>query len=500
MRSTWSGGASTISTPSSTPTTEPPPLGPEAAAARVVQAAQAMVRHVRRLREEGARHVAVLTLPDPGSAPFAAAAAQVDAGAPAALTGLARLFNRHLDDGLRGLGDGIVPVNVFALFGEVVANPAAFGFTNISEPACSPLGPESSALDCGPAGSDFEAAYQPGANRTHLFADLRHPGGAAHAMVASAVLATLEAPVQVSVAGEAGAAAVSAHRRAVAGQRDSGAVGSWRVYTSARVGRATADGLPRLGEARTDLRAMTLGVDHRATDNLSWGAALSLGRHENAAAGADLDGDTTVASLHAAWRRGGLRLGGTLNLGRSRVDIDRSIRLGPALRKERGSTGADLFGAEFDLGWTFRGSGRIDHGPAFSLSWLRQEVDGYRERGNSSTAMNFSGFDRNSLVIGGGYRVAAAMSVGGAVVRPYAGVAIEKEFEDDAVSVTAGSNTVSGRFTASGFAPPGRWVSADFGASAVLEGNISLSLGYAGRYGDRARRDHLVNAGLRVGF
>ena len=480
-----------------------PPADPRAAAARAVRAAQATVGHVRRLKEAGARHIAVFNLPDPGATPFAAAASQRDPQLPAALTGLAQLYNRHLDEGLGELGGGIVPINIFALLGEAVENPAAFGFTDILVTACSPVGPDLNALACGPAGSGAPSVYEPGADRTHLFADLSHPGGAAHAMVASAVMATLRAPVQVSVAGEAGVAAVSAHRRAVAGRRaaESGRpVGGWHVYTAARTGRMTADAPPRLGEARTDLRAVTLGAGHRATENLSWGAALSLGRHESAASGVGLDGQTAVGSLHGAWRRGALRLDGALNLGSVRADVARSIRLGEAARRERGSTRAGLFGADVDLGWIFPADGSVSHGPALGLSWLRQEVDGYREAGASSTAMNFSGFDRNSLVLRGGYRVAATAEIGGAAVRPYAAVALEREFEDDAISVTAGSNTVAGRFTAAGFAPPRQWLSAEIGVSASMDGRSALSLGYSGRYGDGGRRDHAVSLALRVGF
>lgn len=479
-----------------------PPVDPRTA---VPQAARAMVDQIRRLQEAGARHIAVFNLPDPGATPFAgaAAAARGDPLLPDALTGLATLYNRHLEDGLRSLGTGIVPVNVFALFEEAIENPAAYGFTNTRGTACSPVGPDRNSLACGPLGSGSPLTYEPGANRTHLFADLRHPGGAAHAMVASVVVSTLEAPVQVSLAGEAGVAAMSSHRRAVANERISEwerPVGSWRVYSAAQTGREAVDAVPRLGEARADVLAMTLGASHRAADRLWWGAALSLGRHENGVAGADLKGDTIVASLHGTWRRGGAQLTGALNLGRSRVDVERSVSLGPTNRRERGSTAAGLIGADIDLRWTVSQTGSVRHGPALGVSWLGQAMDGFREEGKSSTAMNFSGFDRDSLVLRGGYRVSGAADVAGAVVRPYAAIGFEREFEDDAISVTAGSNTTAGRFAASGFAPPRQWLSADIGASASLNGKIGVVLGYSGRYGDDSLADHLLNVGLRIAF
>ena len=194
-----------------------------------------MVDEIRRLKETSARHIAVFNLPDPGATPFAAAAAQGNPQLPAALTGFATLYNQQLDEGLRSLGTGIFPINIFALFDEAIENPAVFGFSNTQETACSPIGPDRNALTCGPLDSPSPLTYEPGANRTHLFADLRHPSGAAHAMVARVVVATLQAPVQISLAGEPGVAAVAAHRRTLAHERSSEPewpVGSWRVYSA----------------------------------------------------------------------------------------------------------------------------------------------------------------------------------------------------------------------------------------------------------------------------
>ena len=376
---------------------------------------------------------------------------------------------------------------------------------NVQGTACSPVGPNLNSLACGPSGSGLPLTYGSGANRNHLFADLKHPSGAAHAMVASVVVSTLAAPVQVSLAGEAGVAAVAEHRLAVSGERTSElgpqrAVGSWSSHAVARLARQAVDALPRLGKARADVQTVTLGASHRATADLWWGAGLSLGRHDNGASGADLGSDTYVASLHGTWRRGGLYLGGAVNLGRSLVEIERSIALGPTVRTERGSTKAGLFGIDVDLGWAFERIGTFRHGPVLGLSWLDQEVEGYRESGNTSTAMNFSGFDRRSLILRGGYRLAGIAEVGSLIVRPYASIAFEREFEDDPVSVTAGSNTMSGRFTAPGFLPPSQWLSADMGVSTSLDGRTSAALGYSGRFGDGARRDHALNVGLRIAF
>ena len=59
---------------------------------------------------------------------------------------------------------------------------------------------------------------------------------------------------------------------------------------------------------------------------------------------------------------------------------------------------------------------------------------------------------------------------------------------------------MSGRFTASGFAPPGHWVSADAGVSVALDERSRAVIGYSGRIGSADRADHLLSLGLRIAF
>ena len=479
-----------------------PQLGPRTA---IPASARALVDQIRRLQHGGARHILVFNLPDPGLTPGARLAALDNPQLPAALTSATTLYNEHLDAGIRTLDDGIVPINAHAFFTEVLNDPARYGFANVHDPACSPAGPDLRSVACGPPDSGSLLTYPPGANRTHLFADLNHPTGAAHAMLASVVTSTLAAPVQVSLAGEAGVEAASGHRRAVSAERlaDFGLerpVGSWRTHATGRFGRRGVDALPRLGEARTDVQAATLGASRRAGADLWWGAAVSVGRHDNGVSHANLDSDTVIGCVHGTWRQGPLHLSGALNLGTNSMDIERSIPLGLSVRTERGSAGADQFGVDIELGWTVEGREGPRHGVVLGLSWLDQQIDDYRERGRSSTSMHFSDIDRDSLVLRGGYRIEASAQSHGMAIRPYIGIAYERELNDDPISVTAGSNTMAGRFGTSGFTPPGQWVSADAGVSVGLGERASALVGYSGRFGDRSREDHLVNVGLRIAF
>ena len=473
------------------------------AARHTVMAASVNVQQIRRLQAAGARHVVVFNLPDISKSPYAANQGPLVQGA---LTQLVTAYNEGLHAGIRESEDGIVPINVFAFANEIVENPGTYGFLNATGTACGePDAASAVSITCGPQGSGYPVSYEDGANQQYLFADRSHPSGAMHAMIASLVTSTLAAPVQVSLAGEGGVEMANIHRSAVSAERmtDLGldrSVGSWRAYVTGRIGRYELDALPRLGETQADVQVFTLGANHQAGTNLWWGAALSFGWYNNDASGASLESSAVIGSVHGTWRRGGLYVSGALSAGSTSVDVKRSITFGPAVRAEQGSTSAGQFGAEFDAGWMRGDPNDLQHGPFLGLAWLNQSVDGFREKGNSSTAMNFSGFDRDSLIARAGYRVTRTLSSDRVGYRPYASVAVAKEFMDDPISVTAGSNTMPGRFTLSGFTPPRHWASADLGLVVSLYEKVSVIAGYTGRYGSESRLDHRVNLGVSVIF
>lgn len=477
---------------------------PGNASSHTLAAASVNVAQIRRLQEAGARNVVAYNLPDIGKTPYAV---NLGARVQGTLTQLVGAYNERLYAGIRESEHGIIPINVFALFSEVVENPGTYGFTDVTGTACgTPDAGTPVSVSCGPEDSGYPVTYESGANQQYLFADRSHPSGAAHAMIASTVTSTLAAPVQVSLAGEGGVEMAGIHRSAVSAERmtDLGldrSVGSWRAYVTGRIGRYELDALPRLGETQADAQVFTLGVNHRAGADLWWGAALSFGSYNNAASGASLDSTAVIGSVHGTWRRGGLYVSGALSAGSTSVDIKRSITLGSEIRAEQGSTSAGQFGAEFDAGWWISGDpDDLQHGPFLGLAWLNQSVDGYRENGSRSTAMNFSGFDRDSLITRAGYRVTRTLTLDRVDLRPYANVAYAKEFKDDPISVAAGSETMPGRFTLTGFTPPSHWASADLGLVVRLYEKVSVLAGYTGRLGSESREDHRLNLGLSMIF
>ena len=493
---------------------------PASAAANAAAAGAEYVRQVARLQAAGARHVVVYTLPDLGAAP----AYRTMRSAPV-LSALTAGFNDTVAEGLGALGDGVVPIDVFGLFNEVRSDPGRYDLTNVTGAACFPP----TALTCGPAGAGLPGAWRPGANTTWLFADGLHPTGVGHAMLADVVLSTLAAPVAVSLAGEGSLRLANNHGDVVYREMVSDLFGSvaggLRAHAAAQYGEQDFSLDSVIDSASARVVSVTLGANHRAGENFLWGAAASVGTHDNAAGATRLDTRAALASLHAALRAGNGYLHAAVSGGLADVEIGRDvtigqpdsvlgffggggasgaagggITLGRAVRTDTGSTEARHVGADAGLGWLFGAPGGVRHGPFLGATWLQQEVGGYREETDSSTSMRFAGFDRASLAGRVGYQIMAAPDDYGGDFRPYGRVAWHVETEDSPIFVTAGSNRLPGRFTMPGFVPPDEYWSADLGFTVRMSDRAAAGFAYSGHFSERQGPRYSLSASASLAF
>lgn len=494
---------------------------PAGAADHAAAAAVTYVRQIARLQAAGARYVVVYTLPDLGVAPLFASHPD-----SAALSGVTVRFNDVLADGLGTLDAGIVPIDVFGLFNEVRADPGRYDLTDAVRPACDPP----NALTCGPAGAGLPGEWRPGTNASRLFADGLHPTGVGHAMIADVVLTTLAAPAAVSLAGEGGLRlaadhGVAVHREMMSDLIDPAARGL-RGHVTVQYGEQDFALDSVIDDASARVVSVTVGANHRAGERIRWGAALSLGTHDNVADSVRLDTRAAIASLHAALRAGGGYLHGAVSGGVADVSIGRGVTLGQpsdfgffpglgggaagaalggvtlgrAVRTETGSTTARQFGAEAGFGWLLGAPDGLRHGPFLGAVWLRQDVAGYREETGSATSMHFSGFDRGSLAGRVGYQLMAAPDYRDGDIRPFGRVAWRVETEDRRIFVTAGSNRLPGRFTTPGFAPPEEYWSADVGFTVSMGDRAAAGFAYTGRFSRRQGARYSLSAGAGLAF
>jgi len=114
---------------------------PNAPAAVLTQAVTDMASSILRLYSAGARHIVVVNSVNVGRTP------RVNAAGPAAAAGATQMsaqFNGGLAQQIAALrasspGLNIYLVDAFALGEQIVANPSAFGFTNVTQPCFNDL-------------------------------------------------------------------------------------------------------------------------------------------------------------------------------------------------------------------------------------------------------------------------------------------------------------------------------------------------------------------------
>lgn len=457
------------------------------------------VRQIAGLQAAGARVIVVLNLPDIGRAPnFTNATlfpSQASPAAAAALSGLAFVHNSTLNAGLASLADGIVPINVHALINEVMAEPGAFGFTNITGTACDLTLTAGSSLFCSPA-----TYRSPDANETYLFADGVHPTGGAYKMLARVVVATLSAPGQVSMAGELPLQVYDDHSSVINDQifamnSAPRSPGESNVYGRVQYSQTDFKASANTSAMDSDLFSATFGGDVRYSDTISLGAAVTVGSSDGDSGGASIGGTEALASVYGIGHFGAGYVNAIFSYGSNSLSIDRGIVLGPTTRIETGSTSASHAAAELGAGFT-SGSDAFKHGPFVSWTWQEVSVGGYAEDSLDSTAMYFNEFERNSSVTRVGYQ--ASGNAGS--LQPFGRISMAYENDDGATAVQAGSKTMNGHFTLDGFQPAGDWAEADVGVNYALNETTSLSFSYRGRFSDDTQDVNSVNFGARWEF
>ena len=446
---------------------------------------------INQLKQAGANYLVVFNLPNVGATPSAQQDAALIPGIQTFLTGVSQSYNQTLN---AGLGSHTLGVNVYALFNQVVANPAKYGFTNITTPACT----TASSHDC-----DSSTLVAPGADQTYLFADGVHPTTATHAMLAQVVLSEMAAPQQISLLGEAPLASATEQTHTMRNQMLDDSQGSeTRAFVNIDYAQQSFDGGINSPKTSSNNANLTLGVDMQANENLSAGVALGVARNNaDTAAGAGGYQLKDYSGLgYVTYQAGGGYAGGYASYGQSSFDdIERVFQIGAARTSETGNTDGSHRGIGFTAGWWFNFSS-IKTGPFANLEWQDIKVDSYRENGSDATAMWFGGQQREALITTVGWRLQGHWQVGNATLSPYAELAWNRDSRANPDAVTTGLNTMNGSFTIAGFTPDKTWGTADVGLSAQLASNVTSWLGYSGRFSDNSQKYNSVNMGVRIGF
>ena len=455
--------------------------------ANLATAATQLVQQVGQLNAAGARYIIVWNVPDIGKTPFG-----VGSGQGATITALSSFYNNTLSAGLDALHVDVIRLNIFALLNEAIANPAAFGFTNVTTPACT----TASSLICTSA-----TLVAPNAAQTYLFADTVHPTTAGHKILADYAASVIEAPQKIGLLAEAPLQVEQANFRAldarmmsaVGAPRAQNKFDAYAIYDYGNYDRSNA-----FGGGDSQAHTVVLGGDMKLSDQLLAGIAFGY-TEDKSSLGNDGGGfklDEATLTAYVAWVNGPWYVGATAGGGDLDYrNIHRTIPLGAGSRTESGSTRGTHLMARVLGGYWFN-YGNWVHGPFARLTYQEAKVYAWSETGTSSTAMSFGHQKRDSLVSSLGWQ--AEGSLGWA--RPYARITWEKDYNNDDRTVRAGLVSTGGiGFGLPAFRPDDNYVLFDVGLSGPL-GNSNVT-GFVSVNATAGKNDgnyQAVTVGVRV--
>jgi len=466
------------------------------------QAAATELGMIKQLGDAGARYVMVFNLPNIGLTPSGLAQGPTAAGQ---LTGLSLVYNNTLNAGLASAGVNIIPVNTFALVNEIVADPARYGFTNVTQPACT--GGDGSSFECLPAGTPgATVTYQPGTESTYLFADGVHPTAATHALLAQYAESIITAPGEISLLGEAPLQINHSLNRSVQGQATTSLASApgngLRVWANYDYARQRLDAQVNSPKSSNDVNTLSVGADIHPSDALTAGMAFTIGQQKDEFTG-DAGGfklQDLLATGYVMWGWQDAYFGAIGSFGHlGYSNVHRNIPIGPTVRYEDGDTSGSHTAFALTGGW-WVDFGAWRTGPFADIAWQHIHVDGYNENGNDATAMTFGRQDRHALIGTLGWQLAANLQAGGATLHPYARVAWNHDSDADPRDVTAGLVGMPGTFALPGFVPDSDWGSAGVGLAADFTPSFSGWIGYDGRFSDSSQRVNSVNIGAKLRF
>lgn len=442
----------------------------------VLAAATAEIGQIGRLQAAGARYILVFGLPDIGTTPAFASSAS-----SGSVTALSAGYNTTLFSGLAGAGIRVIPVDAFSLLSEIRANPAAYGFTNISGIACGPFPPITTAAApssqfCLP--TNLVAAN---AGQTYLFADAVHPTAAAQAIVAQFVEALIDGPMQYSLLAEAPLRTRASLVRALNDGLLSGShshVGKFTVFAAADGAGFDVDpggGTPGL---KSSLNSVAVGVTVRASDSVTLGAAYGRSRLRGSFGGEKGNFRTIEngLSLFGSLKWGGFYGTGVVSL----ADIEynetqRKIVLGPVTRVATSNPEGSNVSSYFTAGYDFA-LGRFMIGPVVTLTTANVEVNQFDEQGAGSANLRIGAQKRRSEVWGIGAR--ASVNLG--AWTPWVRVTADTERRDDVRFVTASplSMATGNSYDLPAYAGDSKFMTTVAGINGMLGPNVALSLAY----------------------
>jgi len=177
-------------------------------------------------------------------------------------------------------------------------------------------------------------------------------------------------------------------------------------------------------------------------------------------------------------------------------DINRSMKLGPTTRTERGETDGKQIGGRVTAGWDIPVLPVLKTGPVAQYSWDYVSVDGYSERDNNSTSMRFADQTSHSQIGALGWRLNAQLGI----VNPYAQVTYDRQFGDSTYTATGAIKSTLTRFSRTTGEQDKDWVDMTVGANVQITDSIAAFAAVSQTTGLDSGEQTSYNAGISARF
>jgi outer membrane lipase/esterase len=348
------------------------------------------------LINKGARNIIVPNLPDLGKTPQERSQGTADT-----TTALIKSHNTNLNSALQEIAKNhninIVPLDINALFNEVIDQPERYGLTNINDPCF-----------------DQQAGTICSNPDEYLFWDQVHPTDRGHQFIAEYTEAVLNAPAAIVPQAEIAlhiaqtqAQLIDDRLLALQNTSQTQSTDRWGVFVNGDVnlGSQHSDEYPDYDYTTGGVSA---GIDYSVTDQLAVGVALGVVNHETDLHQnqGDIKIDGYAVSIYSNYVEKDFYTNAVISYGNNDFDIKRQIDFDH--RKAKANTDGTQFSVNIDSGYIAR-SGNISYGPTLGLKYDRVNINGYTETGAGSLNMKVDDQQAESLILSVGAQAAVTV-------------------------------------------------------------------------------------------
>ncbi len=358
----------------------------------VASAVGSQIATITALKNAGANYILVPNVPDIGLTP--SLNGFPDSISNALGTEPAKKYNQAMLNGVASTGANIIPLDTFSLLQQIVANPSAFGFTNVKNKACE----TDSSLTCGRVdlveSGDGDVSD---ANETYLFADDIHPTGRTHQLIADYANAVVTAPSQIGVlphiATKVGLATNERLQTHINQVQNSERKPARSLWATGEIENQDIAGFESDGHAQ-----VLLGVDfaHANLANAVTGVYGNITRKDfdnsNISSGLSEIGIDEIGlgvyHTNTLEQFGGVQLNGAIGFGAMDVDVTRTVNLGGNKLNFDSDADGKRYYASLQAGYPMQVN-NIAFTPYLGTTFNRVKIDALEEQEMSGIAMQF---------------------------------------------------------------------------------------------------------------